>query len=462
MENPMKKKKTSFADHPMAAWWDYTKNGEITPAMVGRYSSKTYFFYHTLCGHIYEYSPSKIRDDNMTCFYCGKVPRFCGIESCTHCFKRSFASFELNGFVWHPTLNLPIFPFMVSKGTEKKCWFFHEKCNHSFELSPSKITSSSCSCPYCVSSNSRLCGKINCTNCFERSFASFDLKGLITWLEEKNGPMINVAKYSSKKFWFTHDKCGHEFQLSPNVVTNPKRVIFCPFCGNSGAHCGSRDCLHCKDKSILSLEMSKHLSVKNDKNIWMLAKCSDVVVIFDCPYCKREYQSTVSNVYYGKWCGCKKHKGEEKLYNFLIHMFPNRTIQRNVNFEWCKNEETDKFLPFDFCIDEYIVVELDGQQHFSDIPRWKTNAVEKQERDIYKMTCALSEGLRVIRLYQVDVWKDKNNWAAKLKALIEDDSDQLAFVTTDNQLVTDTYAMYASKWEQFLLEAEPQLSQLPT
>ncbi len=198
----------------------------------------------------------------------------------------------------------------------------------------------------------------------------------------------------------------------------------------------------------MSLEVSKYLSLKNNPDTWMKSRSCDDFVVFDCPYCTHEYRATVVSVFKGAWCNCRKRKTETKLYDFLVATFLNKTIEKNVKFDWCVNEETGRLLPFDFCVDGCIIIELDGGHHFSDINVWKSNAIERQERDIFKMTHAFQNGARVIRLYQSDVWKNKNDWAAKLKALIEDDSQQLSFVSTDNQLVTDTYAMYAEKWKQ--------------
>lgn len=51
----------------------------------------------------------------------------------------------------------------------------------------------------------------------------------------------------------------------------------------------------------------------------------------------------------------------------------------------------------------------------------------------------------MVRLYQPDVLNDKCDWREQLVRLIQDDSEQFSYVTTDNALVMSTYADYATK-----------------
>ena len=39
-----------------------------------------------------------------------------------------------------------------------------------------------------------------------------------------------------------------------------------------------------------------------------------------------------------------------------------------MKFNWCKNPETNKYLPFDFYIpDLNLIIEIDGDQHFEQV-----------------------------------------------------------------------------------------------
>jgi very-short-patch-repair endonuclease len=65
-----------------------------------------------------------------------------------------------------------------------------------------------------------------------------------------------------------------------------------------------------------------------------------------------------------------------------------------------------------------LIIECDGAQHFRAIYCWKDPKLT-QERDKYKMKCANEHGYSVIRIYQEDVWNNKNNWEENLKSAIK-------------------------------------------
>jgi very-short-patch-repair endonuclease len=56
-----------------------------------------------------------------------------------------------------------------------------------------------------------------------------------------------------------------------------------------------------------------------------------------------------------------------------------------------------------------IIIELDGEQHFRQVGKWKSPE-ETQKRDLYKEKCATENSYHVIRLLQEDVWRDKYDW----------------------------------------------------
>ena len=56
-----------------------------------------------------------------------------------------------------------------------------------------------------------------------------------------------------------------------------------------------------------------------------------------------------------------------------------------------------------------IIVEIDGDQHFKQVWNWKCPEIQ-QQRDFYKMNLALEKGYTIIRIYQPDIYSNKNNW----------------------------------------------------
>lgn len=126
---------------------------------------------------------------------------------------------------------------------------------------------------------------------------------------------------------------------------------------------------------------------------------------------------------------------------FLI--FDSYNIQRNVRFEWCRNQNTSKFLPFDIVIeDKKIIIEIDGCQHFIEVNFFMTTNVEiTQNRDLYKMKQAFANGYKVIRMMQIEVFQEKIKWRDILRRYLDDGfSDNCVFIELKNR-----YNVYREK-----------------
>jgi very-short-patch-repair endonuclease len=134
------------------------------------------------------------------------------------------------------------------------------------------------------------------------------------------------------------------------------------------------------------------------------------------------------------WCPICKNKTEQKLYESLKNNF---RVLSQVKFGWCKNKETEKYLPYDFVIEEFkLIIELDGGQHFKQVMNWKSPE-EQQQRDLYKMQCANNNGYTVIRILQEDVWMDKNDWLEKLsKCLHKYETPTRMYISSGNEYQT--------------------------
>jgi very-short-patch-repair endonuclease len=117
--------------------------------------------------------------------------------------------------------------------------------------------------------------------------------------------------------------------------------------------------------------------------------------------------------------GCQLcvNKTETKFFTKMQHFIS--SIKYQINYEWCKNEKTDKYLPFDFVIENNkIIIELDGKQHFKQVRNWNTPQII-QKRDKFKMLCANKNNYSVIRILQEDVYNDKYDWILELNKNIQ-------------------------------------------
>lgn len=393
----------SFASHPKAKLW--SNKNECKPIDISKCSNKKFIF-DCDCGHEIMKSPKDICNGSW-CSYCGKgLRKMCYDEKCVYCFNTSFASVQTT-LIWSDKNEQK--SRNVFKSSNGKYIFNCNTCTHEFEISLSSITNGG-GCPFCAIPSNRLCNNSDCTFCFDRSFASVPKANC--WSDKNICKPRDVLKFSSIKYIFNCDICKHIFEAALNNVT---KNFWCGFCSHAKM-CNSDDCQFCYDNSFASNPRALFWSEKNDVKPRMCFKRSTTKnYIFDCPDCDKEYVATLDNVTCGKWCTCTTKKSETKLFAYLTTDC-DFNVEKQKKFNWCKNV---RHLPFDFCIEEYkLLLELDGRQHFMQVLNWPTPE-QTQKIDTYKMECANKNGYSVIRISQMDVWNNKNDWQENLKKAIK-------------------------------------------
>ncbi len=315
----------------------------------------------------------------------------------------TFSSSEKSKY-WSPKNRLK--PSEVPRASTELFIFDCNKCGHEFSKQLNTVQSGSW-CPFCV--NRKICNN-DCEYCFDKSFASSPRA--LQWSDKNEVTPREVMKSAHEKYFFNCEKCYHELYITLNSVTI--KGNWCIFCANKKL-CESESCKICENKSFSGNKYSKYWSLKNTILPRMVLKSSANKYIFDCPSCNNEYLSSPGTITAGHWCGCTVNKTENKLCQFL-KTHTNVIIEKEKKFDWCKNI---KHLPFDIVIEQYkIIIECDGEQHFIKKIHFKTQFEEIQKTDKYKMTLAKKYGYSIIRIFQPDVWYDKNNWEQNLKDAI--------------------------------------------
>jgi very-short-patch-repair endonuclease len=289
--------------------------------------------------------------------------------------------------------------------SHKKCWFNCD-CGHEFESTLLNINQGNNWCPYCY--NRKLCG--NCEVCYNKSFASHPKS--IYWSDLNVCLPNEVLKGSEKKCYFNCDKCEHILYIGLKYISC--RDHWCSYCCHQKL-CDDNDCQMCYNNSFASVERSEYL-VDKTINPRMLFKSTNKKYTFHCDRCSQNFETPLSDITKGIWCPFCVNKTEEKLYNELTKYYK---VRRQIKPSWCRNIATNKYLPFDFVIDDLkIIVEQDGPQHFKQIGNWQTSELTKIN-DIYKMKCANANGYSVIRILQKDIWHDRYKWLVQLLDNIE-------------------------------------------
>jgi len=114
-------------------------------------STKKVEFNCDVCFHVFSISLDKVTNRNQWCSMCSYKWKHCGVETCTFCFDRSFASYE--GLTLNDKKKVD---YTVNKadlrlalGSRKKVKFKCDVCLHPFSISLYNITGSGQWCPTC-------------------------------------------------------------------------------------------------------------------------------------------------------------------------------------------------------------------------------------------------------------------------------------------------------------------------
>jgi hypothetical protein len=415
----------SFASHEKAKYWS-SKNDK-KPEEVGKGSSKKYWFDCDSCKHEFEKSLDNIVTKNSWCPYCcNNSSIICLNDNCIKCYNKSFASHEKAQY-WSNKNKLT--PRQVMKVGDKRCWFKCDKCNHDFEIMIKLVTKNNNWCQYCNSN--KLCNNDSCKICYDKSFISHEKS--IYWSSKNKISPRNVTKYNNKKYWFDCIVCKHSFESTLSHVSSGK---WCPYCCLTADKLYNEDsCTYCYNRSFASHEKAKYWSNINNIIPRNITIGSSKKYWFDCNICNYTFEKHLKSIStHNSWCPKCINKSERKLHNWLLEKY--KDVKYLHKYNWCVNPDTGYKLCYDFVVDNKIIIELDGKQHFEQVGNWRSPD-EENKRDRYKIKCAIENGLSIIHIYQVDVFHDRNEWSIKLentiKELINIDSPQLRLINIDDR-----------------------------
>jgi len=208
---------------------------------------------------------------------------------------------------------------------------------------------------------------------------------------------------------FLCDICKHN-----NFFSSKKKIIYCMYCYEKT--CDDNKCEICVNNRFKN---NKTLTYNNEINktpLNNLNKKSKKKYFFKC--------NEMNHVFKGK-LGCKKcpyckYKTEKILKNFLIDNNFNTVTQ--LKFE-------NKY--YDYVVNNNIVIELDGEQHFKYVKKFKNNNEKLFNSDIYKMKKALENNYKFIRICQDDVWNSRFDWKKELLYCLNNDNFTIKYLSYD-------------------------------
>jgi|SRR5579862_244891 len=258
--------------------------------------------------------------------------------------------------------------------------------------------------------NNHINGKCGCPNCNKR--APYTLERFKEKAIEIHGNNYDYSliieqdiKSSDSKLPIKCNIC--QYKWNPTINSHIIGKCGCPNCNKNAPY--TLELFLEKAKDIHGNNFDYHQiteeHINGGKSVIPI-KCNSCLLTW--------YPSIKGHINAKSGCPNCKNKTELKLFKELTQFYSN--IIREFKSEWCVNIKTNCPLPFDFCLtDFFIIIELDGAQHFRQISNWVLPEIT-QKRDIYKQNCANKNRYSVIRILQEDVWYDKYNW---LETLIE-------------------------------------------
>jgi len=151
-------------------------------------------------------------------------------------------------------------------------------------------------CNYCT--NKILCNNKECSDCFEKSFAS-NIKAKFWSNKNKLTPRQVFRNSTASKYWFDCDKCNHDFEQRLDHITGSN--VWCPYCTNQKL-CNNAECSVCFEKSFASNLKAKFWSNKNTLTPRQVFRGSNNKYWFDCYKCNHEFERPICVIKNDTFC----------------------------------------------------------------------------------------------------------------------------------------------------------------
>ena len=196
--------------------------------------------------------------------------------------------------------------------------------------------------------------------------------------------------------------CGNYFLQS--MEHNEKSKYGCPEC--SLIHRGENSRIHWEtiEKEIYEVHLKGEYGYKKAKDQYTTKK--EKVPIY-CYRCNDYFNQSMESHLIGSGCSLCVNKSEKNLYE-MLKKETKWDIIRNRGFEWCKSEEKNNKLQYDYIIEDLkLIIELDGIQHFEEVKFFKNCPEQQLKNDTFKIKKAMENGYSVIRVFQPDFIKVK-------------------------------------------------------
>ena len=293
----------------LATEWHPTKNGDLTPDMVTRGSTKK-VWWQCKQGHEWQ-AMIYNRSNGYGCPYCSGRNAIKGVNDL------ATANLKLAS-EWHPTKNGELTPNIVTKSSNKKVWWLG-KCGHEWQATIASRTNLGSSCPYC--SGQKALKGVN-------DLTTVNPKLATEWHPTRNGGLMpDMVKAGSGKIVWWQCRQGHEWQAT---IADRNNGTDCPYCSGRKALKGFNDLATVNPE--LTVEWHK---TKNGKlTPYMVTRSSNKKVWWQCRQ-GHEWQATINSRNDGR--GCPYCSGQKVLKGFNDLA----TVNHDLAAEWHQTKNDD-------------------------------------------------------------------------------------------------------------------------
>ena len=205
----------------IAKFWDYSKNGSLSPNMFTVSSNENIWWKCPECGNEWKCSiNSMTRKGRYGCAECSKARRVATFTE--HVVKKVGSLVETMPQLakeWHPTKNENLSPYKISAGHSKTVWWLCQRCGYEWKASPNNRKKGS-GCPCCS-------GRVPKSGV--NDFATLYPKLLKEWDYDKNIDLdpSQFLPGSGKKVSWKCSQCGNEWNTS---IAKRTQGHGCPKC----------------------------------------------------------------------------------------------------------------------------------------------------------------------------------------------------------------------------------------
>jgi transcription elongation factor Elf1 len=243
-----------------------------------------------------------------------------------------------------------------------------------------------CNKEYYINAKSVIYNINGCKQCNNKRLREYSHEEFINLLKEKkNNTLYPIEKYVGMNTRILF-KCNKSYYI-PHVILHSHNNIGCIKCNNNF---GKNVIKGINDLWTTDPEIAELLLDYEDG--YKYSRSSNKKLLFKCPNCGNIKTSVLNNVSLLGYlscniCGDGISIPEKFVSNFLS--------MNNINYKYDNATEWSNRKRYDFIINDDIIIETHGEQHYGNSGKFKGLTIEKQyQNDQYKKELALNNGIK--------------------------------------------------------------------